>query len=539
MRAILWMSVGAMMVLCGWGDHARAADVSGCLGMHRHGEPTGHERCVGHRQRMVIAQRIAANRERLRLPSDWPLKQASEGGATGSESLLYAFWPLAGTFNGDLLPPGYVDVISGPGANDYSCHGFALDGHRGIDSGLRSFAEQLIGMPVFAALDGVVIDANDGDPDMNLFPDGNDGNYIILDNGFGRETWYFHLKNGSVAFDVGDVVLAGEQLGLAASSGFSYGPHLHFESWQSGAVYDPFAGDCNVQPSGFVDQPPLLLDTYFADFGITSQDLFNTPGLPNPQPRSGQISFDDTFIYLWFQGINFPVDVPWEFTFIRPDGTVALNDSGTLGNGEFLHYAPYFFYFYVEDMHRIAGTWHVDVKFNGQLMVHAPVEVVPVIDPGFNRPPEPITVSFEPAAPEANDVVLCRVGTSLTVDDLDYDVLSYRYVWTIDGRIVRDVTTAAHSDMLRRSVASPGQTLVCEVTPSDGKADGATAAASWTFAGGCVGDINADGLVDGADLGMLLGMWDSAGGAADFDASGTVDGADLGLLLGGWGECPG
>jgi hypothetical protein len=46
-------------------------------------------------------------------------------------------------------------------------------------------------------------------------------------------------------------------------------------------------------------------------------------------------------------------------------------------------------------------------------------------------------------------------------------------------------------------------------------------------------DLNSDGVVDGADLGILLGNWGSAG-AGDLDGSGTVDGIDLGLLLGSW-----
>jgi hypothetical protein len=48
-------------------------------------------------------------------------------------------------------------------------------------------------------------------------------------------------------------------------------------------------------------------------------------------------------------------------------------------------------------------------------------------------------------------------------------------------------------------------------------------------------DLNGDGAVDGADLGLLLGAWGTPGPAADLNESGTVDGADLGLLLGAWG----
>lgn len=54
----------------------------------------------------------------------------------------------------------------------------------------------------------------------------------------------------------------------------------------------------------------------------------------------------------------------------------------------------------------------------------------------------------------------------------------------------------------------------------------------------CPADLDGSGVVDGADLGLLLGSWGDPGPLpADLDGSGTVDGADLGLLLGAWGAC--
>jgi len=54
----------------------------------------------------------------------------------------------------------------------------------------------------------------------------------------------------------------------------------------------------------------------------------------------------------------------------------------------------------------------------------------------------------------------------------------------------------------------------------------------------CEGDLNGDDVVDGADLGLLLGEWGAGPGAAsDLNGDGVVDGADLGLLLGIWGPC--
>ena len=47
-------------------------------------------------------------------------------------------------------------------------------------------------------------------------------------------------------------------------------------------------------------------------------------------------------------------------------------------------------------------------------------------------------------------------------------------------------------------------------------------------------DLNFDGIVDGADMTLLLGGWGGSG-PGDLDHSGIVDGGDLTRLLGSWG----
>jgi hypothetical protein len=60
-------------------------------------------------------------------------------------------------------------------------------------------------------------------------------------------------------------------------------------------------------------------------------------------------------------------------------------------------------------------------------------------------------------------------------------------------------------------------------------------AARLTRGGSMVpGDLNGDGRVDGADLGMLLSAWGTGATWADIDGNGAVDGADLGRLLALW-----
>ncbi|MBL9149553.1 MAG: hypothetical protein JNM94_12760 [Phycisphaerae bacterium] len=57
-----------------------------------------------------------------------------------------------------------------------------------------------------------------------------------------------------------------------------------------------------------------------------------------------------------------------------------------------------------------------------------------------------------------------------------------------------------------------------------------------TYSDPCPADITGDGVVDGADLGALLGAWGTPNG--DLTGDNVTDGADLGALLGAWGACP-
>jgi hypothetical protein len=55
-------------------------------------------------------------------------------------------------------------------------------------------------------------------------------------------------------------------------------------------------------------------------------------------------------------------------------------------------------------------------------------------------------------------------------------------------------------------------------------------------AGDCPEDLNGDGVVNTADLLMLLANWGGEGDG-DINGDGTVDTTDLLILLAAWGEC--
>jgi len=53
----------------------------------------------------------------------------------------------------------------------------------------------------------------------------------------------------------------------------------------------------------------------------------------------------------------------------------------------------------------------------------------------------------------------------------------------------------------------------------------------------CTADVNGDGMVDSADLGLILGAWGTADPLFDLNGNGAVDGADIGVLVAQWGPC--
>lgn len=65
------------------------------------------------------------------------------------------------------------------------------------------------------------------------------GNYVWINHGNGKESIYGHLT--SVIVSPGQYVSAGQVIGYVGSTGYSTGPHLHFECRYNGVKYDPMS----------------------------------------------------------------------------------------------------------------------------------------------------------------------------------------------------------------------------------------------------------------------------------------------------------
>lgn len=124
---------------------------------------------------------------------------------------------VAATAQGGFQWPSTRREISG-----WTFHDPRNPGHIGLDIAARMWD------PIVAVADGVVVFAEWG---------GGYGNLVIVQHGDDWRSYYAHLTE--IVVEVGQEVRQGELLGGAGTTGYSTGPHLHFEIRYQGRPVDP------------------------------------------------------------------------------------------------------------------------------------------------------------------------------------------------------------------------------------------------------------------------------------------------------------
>lgn len=159
------------------------------------------------RQAEAAARRAAEARANAAQPSP-PSNGGGGGGGTQSPPETGGDWgyPLA------------------PGTYNISCAYLCYDNHRGIDLAAST------GTPIYAAASGTVNYSGWY---------GGGGNAVLLDNGGGVQTRYYHMVSSPVV-GYGQWVNKGQVIGYVGSTGRSTGPHLHFETRVYGDAYNPY-----------------------------------------------------------------------------------------------------------------------------------------------------------------------------------------------------------------------------------------------------------------------------------------------------------
>lgn len=304
----------------------------------------------------------------------WPVRQAAGQVAPG----FYAVTQFADH------EPGYPDQLQ-----DYTCGQRTYD----LESGYNHGGTDIIPWPfpwnqmydetieVVAAADGILLikyDEDTQDTNCTLEEGGTQldyGNYVALEHADGSTSWYAHLKHGSLlSKNVGESVLAGELLGIVGSSGFSSGPHLHFEVRSDdtplATVIDPFAGACNPTTidSRWQTQPAYY-DSAINKLTVGVQaPQFN----PCPQPANPNIAtvvYPGSLLYLsaYFRDVLSAQSAT--LNLVRPDGQVYKTWTwvADLPPGE--TYASALARTWVKYLDPAAGPgiWHFTAQYGGQL----------------------------------------------------------------------------------------------------------------------------------------------------------------------------
>jgi hypothetical protein len=391
----------------------------------------------------------------------------------------YPFYPQGGNFFDDLFPTNFVDLDNSAGILDWHCTNYTYDGHLGIDTEILGFPAQAVGVPIFAALDGTVIETHDGEPDMNTtFSSTAMPNYVRIDHGDGLTTSYLHMKKNSVAVSVGQVVKAGQQIGSTGSSGYSTAPHLHFQSEINGAVFEPFAGSCHGGVSNWIAQPSFRTDLYLRELVLTGDNLGSWAGYPFDTSRTGTFPTGTRSVGFWCVLGNGDSLRKISLRYLRPDGSVALAPAPYTTNSFFRNGTFDFYYTFNLD---VTGLWHLEISINDQVVASAPFTVI-VSGTPVNRAPGSVQAAFDPPAPTSNDVIFSRITSSTLLLDPDYDLPRFRYLWQINGVTVRDVISAGLADAIPRNSANTGDTVTCTIIPSDGTLNGPSTVVSASIA---------------------------------------------------------
>lgn len=111
---------------------------------------------------------------------------------------------------------------------------YTLTSRFGVDRGYENHPGCDMAAPtgtkIYAAADGIVTVAGRY---------GGYGNCVVINHGGGLQSLYGHMVNGGIEVKKNDRVVKGQLIGHVGSTGWSTGPHLHFEVRRKGIAVDP------------------------------------------------------------------------------------------------------------------------------------------------------------------------------------------------------------------------------------------------------------------------------------------------------------
>ena len=309
---------------------------------------------------LIAAGILSAEKSLEQVTYRWPLEQA-EG---------FNYNSYYGISN-------YLDQDPTGGIQDYNCTSRSYDGHRGTDIFLWPFQWHMVEnnhVEVVAAAPGTIIWKNDGNDSYNcVWGPGLTWNAVFVRHDDNSVSRYGHMKEGSLTDKaVGAAVEEGEYLGIVASSGFSTGPHLHFEIYnENGSLVDPYSGTCNSlnQDSYWQIQKPYrepminVVLTHWGDPVFTNCDNAANPVDNRVQDcfQPGNTVYFATYYHDQMQGMVSSYKV------YQPDNTIQWEWTHTSPS---TYNASYWYWSRTLPDDAPEGNWRIETTFEGQTVGH-------------------------------------------------------------------------------------------------------------------------------------------------------------------------
>jgi hypothetical protein len=367
---------------------------------------------------------------------------------------VFAFWPQGGILGRDLTFANSVDLDPAAGSTlDPWCGHRTYDGHTGEDITVRSFREVDLGVPVFSLTDGTIFEVQDGMYDYRFGPTVSTfDNHLIVAAPNGKFFVYGHLRHG-LKWKKGRVVHAGEQIGWSASSGNSAWPHLHLTELADGTPHELFLGPCNTAGGdAFANTHPFADAPYLRNLVVSARPFTGKAQLPwDLAKRTGTFVVGTRDVYIRLEFGAYAGGTPTIQVGDVRDASPALVSELNAQSAFDVHERVRFDH---------PGTTTVRVTLGGTTLVEAPLRVVARAAQVRNRPPLSVAVQVS----TSGGLAQCTITSPFAVRDPDFDLVHYRYRWTAAGKVLRTVTSAMLSDLVR---VPAGVTPACHVTPSD------------------------------------------------------------------------
>lgn len=335
--------------------------------------------CITPEQRSDMIRNVQTNIEKLRRENKLSFSEQRRG----NHPLF--IWPIQKandvSYNEVYSVFNYVDHDTGfPNQiEDYTCGTRTYDttagyNHEGTDIVTWPFMWKMMdddGVEIIAAAPGQIIEKHDGEFDRSCDAGAptSTWNLIIVQHGDGSVAAYGHMKNGSLTSkEVGDMVSAGEYLGIVGSSGISDFPHLHFEVLTDETftdIVDPYLGACNPTSvdSWWQTQRPYNDPGINAVLTHTADPVF--PACPTAEITNESNQFDindEVFFTIFLKDQVAGTSVGLRI--IKPDNTDLFNWTHELTDN---YYTSWWRWNAYPDA---AGEWKWEATYAGETITH-------------------------------------------------------------------------------------------------------------------------------------------------------------------------